>query len=383
MKKKYSTISHPNINFTTSWDDYKTINKALDINKNDTLITLSGAGDNVLNFLLKNPKKIVSIDNNISQNYLLKLKITGIKFLSYDEYLKLIAVKKSKNRKKIYHSIRSKLDKKPKSFWDKNIDFIDEGITYNGKAERPIKFYGKYLRFIKNENKIKKIFTFENIDNQAKYFNQNINDFSFNLLFYFLYSRIIFKIKLSFRLIHDFFRGEYVPEHDFEFIKNVAYSKQYLNKIKKQFTNLKTKNNYFLSLFLFGYYVNKDCYPPYLKKENFNILKERVGNIEILTKDFLKALEDFPTNSINKFNLSNLPDWISNKDFEILLKKLNLVGKNGSRFCYFSTRVDRKLNKNIDFIISEHETAKRLFKNSRVWDYGNFEIGVIYKKSNK
>lgn len=94
--------------------------KALDINKNDTLLAITGSGSRSLDLVIKSPKKVVSIDFNKTQNYLLKLKIAGYKYLSYDDFLILMGIKKRKESFKIFESIKLYLDNETKIFFGNN-----------------------------------------------------------------------------------------------------------------------------------------------------------------------------------------------------------------------------------------------------------------------
>ena len=59
-------------------------------NNPKTILSIASAGDNSFACLLLNPEKVVSIDTNITQIYLVELKKTAIKYLSYKEFLILL-----------------------------------------------------------------------------------------------------------------------------------------------------------------------------------------------------------------------------------------------------------------------------------------------------
>jgi hypothetical protein len=67
------------------------------MNDTDTLLCITTGGDNILNYLQHNPKKIVSLDLNKHQNYLLKMKMALIRVCDQDEYLKIIGKPCEKN----------------------------------------------------------------------------------------------------------------------------------------------------------------------------------------------------------------------------------------------------------------------------------------------
>src|SRR5438105_1314449 len=86
------------INYSQCWEDPEVLLKALNINSNDIVLSVTSGGDNAIALLLCSPKKITAVDLNPTQNYLLELKLAAIQGLSYDEYLSFLGVTESSNR---------------------------------------------------------------------------------------------------------------------------------------------------------------------------------------------------------------------------------------------------------------------------------------------
>lgn len=367
------------IEYGSCWEDPQVIQKALHINKDDTVLSVTSSGCNVLNFLLYNAKKIFAVDYNPYQNYLLELKIEAIKKLNYDEFLELIGIVPSKRRKDLYTSVRDELSKETQKFWDDTIDLIKSGIAYNGKMEHRSKFFGKYLRFLKGKETINNLFASPTTEEQAKYFYDKVYDFSWRLPLILEYNPYLLRLKLSYGLVLDFLLGRNPPKEDFRFIKKLSYDLSILKKVEQVFTEMPLKNNYFASLLLFGYYLNQDCYFPYLKKQSYPFLKERVNRIQIQTGNFGEFLNNLADDLITKFNLSNVLDWVDDQQFNRNMKEIIRVGKNQARFCYFSTRIDRYIPNHLEKILSEKQLADQLLREDRVFSYSHLEVGKISK----
>ena len=353
------------IAYSTCWEDFETINNALQINEKDRLISISSAGCNVLNALLFSPKKILAIDFNPYQNHLLELKIESIKNLNYEEFIELIGVKESKNRNKIYKKIRKKLSKNSQEFWNKNTKLIQKGIMYNGKQEKYIKLIGRILRSFKGNKIFEEFLQLKKIEQQKQYFNLYFKGFIWNSFFRFLYSKpvmLVAKDKLVLNQIDD---NSY----------HIKFKKRTEHAIK----NIPVYKNPFASLALRGKYLDERFYPDYLKKENFEKLKNNVDRIEIKNSNIADLLKKQPKNSYTKINLSNSLDWITPEEFEDALKEVARVLKDKGRFCYFNTLINRKIPNSIKNIKSKKEKADKLLKKDRSFLYGNFEIGVINK----
>ena len=131
------------VDFYTSWEDINPIQEALDINSNDVVLTITSGGCNVLNFLLYNPKKIISVDYNPYQKYLMELKIESIRKLDHTSFLELMGIKSSDRKEEHYENIKKNLSNEAREYWDSNQYAIKKGLLYVG--EQNVKFLGKYL----------------------------------------------------------------------------------------------------------------------------------------------------------------------------------------------------------------------------------------------
>jgi len=353
------------IAYSTCWEDFEIIDKALKINKNDKLISISSAGCNVLNALLKNPKKILAVDFNPHQNYLLELKIKAIKHLSHKQFLELIGVIESDRRRKIYKKIRKKLTKNTRNFWDKNIKLIKKGITYNGRQEKYIRLIGRIIRSLKGNQSCEKFLKTKDREKQKEYFDKNIKGLIWDAFFKILYSKPVM-LMVKDRLV---FNQTDENSYHIKFRKRAEYAVKEIPVYK----------NPFASFALRGKYLNEEYYPEYLKKENFEKLKKNVDKIELKNSTVKGLLEKLPKNSYSKINLSNSLDWITPEEFIDTLKEITRVLKNNGKFCYFNTLITRNIPKNTKNIKSYKKKANELLKKDRAFLYGNFEIGTIKK----
>ena len=379
LKKSYMThgFSSKKIEYYSCWEDIQVIQNALKINSDDIILSITSAGCNIFNFLLYNPKKIISIDFNPYQNYLLELKIEAIKKLDYEEFLELLGISRSNNAVEIYQSIRPQLDDKTRLFWDSKTNTIKKGLIYVGEPD--VKALGNFLRFLKGKEAIEGLFKCKSIDEQADYFYKFFFGFPWKMSLKLAYSNNLFRLQLCLRMLNEFHYRKKRSSELLRYVQRVSYPKSSINKIESLLTRTPLIDNYFASLILLNRYFNENFYPPYLKKESFPILKERINRIQIKTSSLQKTLKDLPNDSITKFNLSNIFDWFDEKDFKQILSEIERVGKNGSRLFYLATRNDRGIPESIDGIQSEKELASQLIKKDRTTLYSNFQVGKITK----
>lgn len=379
LKKSYilKGLSSNKIVYYSCWEDIQVIQSALHIKSDDVILSITSAGCNILNFLLYNPKKIYAVDFNPYQNYLLELKIEAIKKLGYEEFLGLLGILQSNNAEDIYKTIRQQLEYKTRLFWDSNINTIKKGLIYVGEPD--VKAYGTFIRFLKGKKTMEGLFNCKTIEEQTEYFHKYIYGYPWKLSLKLSYNKKLIRLTLCLRLLYQFHFRRKKPSELLRYIQKVTYPKNPIKQTEFILTKTPIIDNYFASLIFLNRYYNENFSPPYLKKESFPILKERIDRIQIITVSLQKMLSDLPDNSITKFNFSNIFDWLDENDFKKILSEIVRVGTNDSRLFYPATRNDRDIPKSITGIYSDKKLATQLTKKDRTIIYNNFQVGKITK----
>jgi len=353
--------------YSQCWEDSKILEEALNISKKDKILSISSAGDNSLFLLSKNPEKVVSIDINPLQNFLLELKAQGIKELKYKDFLELIGVLESSKRICLYDKIKSNLSNNCKNYWNNNSDLIKKGVIHCGKFERYIKIFRRILLPLsQSKSKINQLFKLNNLKQQEKFYNNKWDNPLWIITFKVFFSKFLLKIL-----------GR--NKNFFKYNKTNQITEYYLTKIKRNLTNIPIKTNYFLYYILKGEY-NKNYFPDYLKQETFNKIKKNISKLEIVTLDLKNYLKQCKKNSFSKFNMSDVFEIFSQTDYEELIREIVRVSKKKGEVCYWNHLVKRtkhpQLNK---FIKKGEEKSQRLFGKDRVFFYNNFILESINK----
>ena len=110
-----------------------------------------------------------------------------------------------------------------------------------------------------------------------------------------------------------------------------------------------------------------------------NILKKNVDRVELKTASVYEVLKELPNDSITKFSISNIFDWVGDDEFKRHLTQIIRVGKNKGKIFYSATRNDRGIPKNIKEIHSKKQVAFQLLEEDRTTMYSNFLVGKICK----
>ena len=111
------------------------------------------------------------------------------------------------------------------------------------------------------------------------------------------------------------------------------------------------------------------------------MLRAAADRIEILTGEIGTILRNLPANSVDRFNYSNVFEWVPQETFESMLQETHRVAKPGGRLCYRNLLVRRKHPESMnDLFAPQDELAARLLWKDRSFVYSHFEIAEVTKQ---
>ena len=360
------------IHYSQSWEDPQTLTDALNINPADNVLSIASAGDNTFALLLKNPESITAIDVNPAQIDLMELKIRAIQYLNYEDFISFLGYRKCNDRKKLYSYIRRDLSERARDYWDTQPRKISKGIAHCGKFESYFKIFRNFvLPFIHSRENIQQLLSSQCFEQQEVFYHGAWNH---------IWWRVLFRI----------FFCKFILGHigrDPSFFNYVSLEKialELFERSRKGITEVPVKNNFFLEYILTGKIMSLRNAHPYLLAENFEYLKENVGNIQLVTANLIDYLRTLDHSSISKYNLSDVFEYMSRSEFEITLNELIRCGTNNSSLVFWTLFVPRivpyKLSKKLN---SSHLLAHKLRKNDRGFFYGSFNVWRTIAKQEK
>ncbi|OAX79643.1 hypothetical protein ACJ72_06038, partial [Emergomyces africanus] len=83
--------------YAFTWEDPRVDNRLLNISSDDVILAITSAGDNILDYLQYNPRRVHAVDLNPAQNHLLELKVAGFTALCYRDFWKIFGEGKHSN----------------------------------------------------------------------------------------------------------------------------------------------------------------------------------------------------------------------------------------------------------------------------------------------
>ena len=365
------------IDYYTCWEDFQVIQKALQVESGDVIFSITSGGCNIFNLLVYDPKKIVAVDYNPYQNYLLELKIEAIRTLKYSQFLQFMGIEPSSERQQLYKIVRKKLSNNARIMWDRNPYAINNGVLLVG--EQNVKNIGKLLRFLKGPKTIENFFLCQDNKEQTDYFYRYIYGLPWRLYQRYTSQNQVVKLILCLRALQEIpYRRKRAAGY-FQYLQNVYYPPDHPKNIEEVFSTIPVRYNHYASLMLLGYYFNKDCFPPYLKEENYDKLQQRVDRIEMVSAPVSDALKKFPNEYFTKFNLSNIFDWVENTLFQQQLAELTKFGKDRGKILYTTTRADREIPTEITTLSQDLQVTSELLHEDRMPLYSKYQLGTICK----
>lgn len=343
--------------YAQCWEDPELDRIAFKVKQGDTIFSITSGGCNALSFLVDDPGKLICLDMNKYQNYLLSLKVQAFKILTYNELLEFLGVRPSERRIALYEKLKPGFSEEEQSYWDSKLRDINCGIIHCGRYERYMHLLKNVFRILIGESVINDLFNASSQEERLKLFNKKWDNYRW---------RLFCRIFLSRTFASLFFDKAFYKylDHDFSF------EKYYRSAVKRAVTELPFKKNYFLAYILLGNYFENNL-PPYLKSENYDLIRNRVNRIETVTSGCIDYFRSLPAGSISKFNFTNIFEWMSIDEFSDLLRETIRVATHGAIITYRNHLVTRHRPENMaDQIFPDEKLSAELH---------DMDLSFIYK----
>lgn len=381
---KENRVDFSLIRYSQCWEDTEVLLESLNIQENDICFGILSAGDNVFSMLSENPEKVVVLDISFPQIALAKLKKEVFNSLSYEEMLEFMGVMKSDKRIEIYDRIRENLDKEVKEYWDFNKDAIEKGIIHAGKFEKFFKiFREKILPFVHSKKRIEKLLEKKSMQERIEYYDKHWNNFRWKLMFKLFFSKYIV--------------GKLGRDKEFFRYAEKNISEEMKERSRYALCELNPYENPYINYILTGNY-REDCLPYFLRKENFDKIRKNLHKVEIIQSSVEEYLDKIDY-KINKFNLSDIFEYMSVENYSKLMEKIYDNAEDNALLAYWNLIVERNSEKlayketdseiavtgkekNMKKFERMKELDSRLHKRDMTFFYTDFVVEKVIKNGN-
>ncbi len=291
--------------YNTCWEDPAVDRRALDLRPDDTVLAITSAGCNVLDYALAGVKRIHAVDANPRQTALLELKLAAIRSLDHADFFQIFGYGYHSRFEQIYHDLlRHELAGFSREYWDGRSHWFTSragSFYYHGLVGIVARCFRGYLKFRPSlAEPIEALFLSSTMDEQRILYDERILPLMWTQGMNWTLSR---QFTMSLLGVPHPQRKEIQAQHTGGVAGFIRESIEYV------FRHLPAWDNYFWRVYVLGGY-SQACCPEYLKPAGFLALKkglaERiVASTETIT-DFLKRGDE----PISKFVLLDHMDWM-------------------------------------------------------------------------
>jgi S-adenosylmethionine-diacylglycerol 3-amino-3-carboxypropyl transferase len=324
MKKQiFEKIHTGNLVYNTCWEDPRCDRKLLNFQSDSKIVVITSAGCNALDYLLDKPASVDCVDMNPRQNALLELKCSLFKSTNHETLYRFFGDGKHAAAEEVFRAVlKTNLGEYAQKYWSKNMEiFSGKGVRksfyYHGSTGLVAFLFCKFLKTQPQISRaIREMFETEDLYQQRVLY-YKIEPFMLNRFAVWTLNTHVVQSMLG------------VPASQQQMARTSfkdgmsGYFKQCLRKV---FTELSLKDNYFWKLYFFGKY-SETCAPNYLKKENFDTLKNQISKIKTHTNTLSGFLKANP-GQYSHFILLDHQDWLAANDNAGLQEEWQLILAN-------------------------------------------------------
>lgn len=308
------------LNYSSSNEDGETERRALNLSPTDTVCCITGSGDRVLNLLLDNPARIFALDMNPAQNHLLELKAAAIRASDYPAYARFLGLTDAPApwRLRHYATVRQTLSPAAAAFFDQHIRDLARGVLYAGRWERFFALSARNLRVQRGE-KIAHLFACKTLDEQRAFLRKSWDTAGWRYALHLAFSRPVLRFAFG---DPGFYSRVRSPEPTWQYIHT---------RINRYLDGHPARSSFMLALVFNGRFFDPLHYPPYLREENFALLKSRLDRIVIRTASLFDFLATEEARTCTAFSLSDVSSFLTDASFARLIAWFNAC--DTVRFC--------------------------------------------------
>ena len=381
----FSAVHQNSLVYNTCWEDPCVDRRALKLSRQSRLLAITSAGCNSLDYALAGAR-VTAVDLNYRQNALLEFKLAAARFLTYRDFFSLFGLGVFPQIAALYNdALRGCLSESARRFWDSHLRSFKGNALYpsfyfSGSSGLFARIINGYINLVPRARAaIDALLHAGNLDEQSYIYESTAKPLFWGKIVRWLVRRNSTLALLGVppaqrRQVERYYSGGIGA-----FIEHC---------IDAVFGRLPLKNNYFWRVYLTGSY-SQTCCPEYLKRENFDLLKNEIPDrISITTKSVTEALREASAPFTHLVLLDHM-DWLASYNQKSLADEWNAIfakTERGARIIWrsgglkveyvdpLSITVHERPAKVGELLAYDSDLASELHREDRVHTYGSFYI---------
>jgi S-adenosylmethionine-diacylglycerol 3-amino-3-carboxypropyl transferase len=351
------------IRYAQCWEDADVLLEALDIQPGDTCLAIASAGDNSLAMLTRNPARVIALDLSPAQLACLELRVAAYQALEHAELLVLIGSRPGSNRQALYQRCRSQLSPAVRYFWDLHSTEIDCGIGAIGKFERYFELFRRYaLPWVENRHTVDCLLQGGDLAQRQSFYTEVWDSWRWRSLFRLFFSRFVMG------------RAGRDPSF-FKYVEG-SVADRLLSRTEYALTQLDPAENPYLQWILTGQHIT--ALPYALRPQQFETIRANLDRLEWHCSSMEDYLDQVGDSVINRYNLSDIFEYLSPESYRQLLQKLVNSGRKGGRLAYWNMLAPRSRPEAMaDQLKPLADLAQTLHAQDKAFFYSTFVVEEI------
>jgi len=148
--------------YAFNWEDPRVDHHLLNIGHDDVILAITSAGDNILDYLQKSPRRVHAVDLNPNQNHLLELKVASFSALGYEDVWKIFGEGKHPEfRKLLISRLSPHLSSHAFQYWLEHTHIFtsksSKGLYETGGSRHAIKMVRYLFKIFRLESEVQKL----------------------------------------------------------------------------------------------------------------------------------------------------------------------------------------------------------------------------------
>ncbi|KAL4956342.1 hypothetical protein BDW69DRAFT_203340 [Aspergillus filifer] len=159
--------------YAFNWEDPRVDHRLLNIKRDDVILAITSAGDNVLDYLQKSPRRVHAVDLNPNQNHLLELKVASFVALGHRDVWKIFGEGKHPDfRNLLISRLSPHLSSQAFQYWLEHTHVFTSksgrGLYETGGSRHAIKMVRYLFKVFGLEGQVKKLCEAQTLAEQRK-----------------------------------------------------------------------------------------------------------------------------------------------------------------------------------------------------------------------
>lgn len=372
--------------YNTCWEDPRLDHEVLTLDRSATVLVITSAGCNALDYLIRSPAAVYAVDMNPRQNALLELKVAALRSCDHAVLFALFGRGRLPGARSLYAThLRSGLSASARAFWDTRIKWFDgpvgDSFYFHGTTGMFARAVNLYIdRISRVRGPMSAMLAAGSIEEQ-----EHIYSREFAPSFW----RPLLRKGLGTAAVLALL-GVPGPQRA-QLERTCGGLPRFVeDRIAHVFTRLPLADNYFYRVYLTGSYTPACC-PEYLRPEHFECLRDNLDRLHIHTAPIQRFLEGH-TGRITRYVLLDHMDWLCAHRLPILRGEWQAMldrADPGARFIWRSGGTEtpfvdalevRRGGSTVrvaELLRYQPDVTKSLHSRDRVSTYGSFHAAEL------